>query len=97
MPTYSPLISVIERSQPQQIELDSHADTTLFGRNFLILSYTGRECDVMPYTDTYKSVKGVPMVTAATAWTCQDSGQTYLMVTHTLFGIHPAPLLFCSL
>ncbi len=62
--------------------MDSHADTTVFGRNLLILNYTGRECDVMPYTDTYESVKGVPIVTAATAWTCQDSGQTYIMVFH---------------
>ena len=30
------------------VELDSHADTTVFGRNFLIMNYTGRECDVMP-------------------------------------------------
>ena len=64
------------------VELDSHADTTVFGRNFLIMNYTGRECDVMPYTDTYESVKGVPIVTAATAWTCQDSGQTYILIIH---------------
>ena len=64
------------------IELDSHADTTVFGKNFLILHYTGRECDVLPYTDTYESVKGVPIVSAATAWTCQQSGQTYILVFH---------------
>ena len=64
------------------IELDSHADTTVFGRNFLVMHYTGRECDVMPYTDTYESVKGVPIVTAATAWTCLESGQTYIFVLH---------------
>ena len=64
------------------VELDSHADTTVFGKNFLILHYTGRECDVMPYSDTYESIKGVPIVTAATAWTCQDSGETYILVFH---------------
>ncbi len=64
------------------VELDSHADTTVFGKNFLILHYTGRECDVLPYTDTYESVKGVPIVTAATAWTCLESGQTYILVLH---------------
>ena len=64
------------------VELDSHADTTVFGQNFLILHYTGRECDVMPYSDTYESIKGVPIVTAATAWTCQDSGETYILVFH---------------
>ena len=64
------------------VELDSHADTTVFGKNFLLLAYTGRECDVMPYTDTYESVKGVPIVSAATAWTCMDTGQTYILVVH---------------
>ena len=64
------------------VELDSHADTTVFGKNFLILHYTGRECDVLPYTDTYESVKGVPIVTAATAWTCLESGHTYILVLH---------------
>ena len=64
------------------VELDSHADTTVFGRNFLILGYTGRECDVMPYTDTYESVKGVPIVTAATAWTNLESGETFILVFH---------------
>ncbi len=36
----------------------------------------------MPYTDTYISVKGVPIVNAATAWTCMESGQTYIFVFH---------------
>ena len=73
---------VPEESTVGTIELDSHADTTVFGRNFLVISYTGRECDVLPYTDTYESVKGVPIVTAATAWTCQDTGQTYILILH---------------
>ena len=64
------------------MELDSHADTTVFGKNFLILHYTGRECDVMPYTDTYEAVKGVPIVSAATAWTSQVTGQTYILILH---------------
>ena len=62
------------------IELDSHADTTVFGKNFIVLTYTGRECDVMPYTDTYESVKGVPIVSAATAWTCMETNQTYILI-----------------
>ncbi len=64
------------------VELDSHADTSVFGRYFLVIEYTGRECDVMPYPDTYESVKGVSVVSAATAWTCMDTGQTYILVIH---------------
>ena len=37
---------------------------------------------MLPYTDTYESVKGVSIVTAATAWTCLESGQTYILVFH---------------
>ena len=62
------------------MELDSHADTVVLGRNSVVLHYTGRECDVSPYSDTYKSIKGVPIVTGATAWTCQFSGTTYILV-----------------
>ena len=62
------------------MELDSHADTVVLGRNSVVLTYTGRECDVSPYSDTYKSITGVPIVTGATAWTCQFSGMTYILV-----------------
>ena len=49
-------------------ELDSHADTTVAGANYIILSYTGKECDVTPYRDDYEAVTNIPIVTAATAW-----------------------------
>ena len=63
-----------------RMELDSHADTCVLGRNFIIMHYTGRECDVAPYTDQYDSVKGVPIVTGATAYTDQDTGETVILV-----------------
>ena len=61
-------------------ELDSHADTTVAGSNCVILSYTGKECDVVPYREDYESVKGVPIVHAATAWQSPHTGQTYILV-----------------
>ena len=60
-------------------ELDSHADTTVAGSNCVILQYTGKECDVSPYRDDYESIKGVPIVHAATAWQSPHSGQTYIL------------------
>ena len=63
-----------------RMELDSHADTVVLGRNCVIMQYTGRECDVSPYTDTYAAIKGVPIVTGATAWTCQSTGETTILV-----------------
>ena len=32
-------------------ELDSHADTFVAGRNCILMHYTERVCDVMPYSD----------------------------------------------
>ena len=63
-----------------RIELDSHADTTVFGKCFILLSYTGRECDVAPYTETYDAIKNIPIVLAATAWTSLESTETYILV-----------------
>ena len=61
-------------------ELDSHADTTVAGANCIILSYTGKECDVSPYRDDYESIKNIPIVTAATAWQSPSSGATYILI-----------------
>jgi len=62
-------------------ELDSHADTCALGQNFLPLAFTGRVCDVSPYNATaYQPERDVPIVSAATAFTCQRTGQTYILV-----------------
>ena len=62
------------------IEMDTHADTIVAGRNCIVLHGTGRECDVSPYSSDYEPLKGVPIVTAATAWQSPESGQTYILV-----------------
>ena len=65
-----------------QIELDTHADTCVLGINFIILHYTGRVCDVSPYSSEYESVKNVPIVSGATAWTDRQTGETYILIVH---------------
>jgi hypothetical protein len=60
--------------------MDTHADTCVLGPNFVILHFTGRECDVSPYTEVYESVKAVPIVSGATAWTDEETGLTYILV-----------------
>ena len=64
------------------MELDSHADTVVLGNNCVIVSFTGRECDVSPYIESYDSIKGVPIVTGATAWTSDRTGETLILVFH---------------
>lgn len=61
-------------------ELDSHADSIVAGSNCVILTYSGKECDVSPYREDYETIKNVPIVTAATAWQSPITGQTYILV-----------------
>ena len=63
-----------------QIELDSHADTIVCGANCSIIHYTGKECDVSPYTDTYEAIKSVPIVRAGTAFDHPETGVTFIFV-----------------
>ena len=52
-----------------RLELDTHVEKIVFGQSCILLSKTGRECDVSPYTDEYEAIKNVPIVLAETAWT----------------------------
>ena len=63
-----------------RLEFDTHADTIVLGANCVILSYTGKECDVSPYTETYESIKNVPVVSGATLWTNKTDGQEFILV-----------------
>ena len=63
-----------------RIELDSHADTIVLGANCVVLSHTGQTCEVMPYSDTYKAITDVPVVTGATLWTSPHDGDEYILI-----------------
>ena len=63
-----------------RIELDSHSDTKFLDCNYVILTYTVKECKVLPYSDEYKSIQHVPVVTGATSWTCPHSGENFIIV-----------------
>jgi Reverse transcriptase (RNA-dependent DNA polymerase) len=63
-----------------RMELDSHADTIVLGRNAIVLQYTSRECDVSPYSDSYEPIRNVPIVKGATAITSAITGETLILV-----------------
>ena len=65
-----------------RIELDTHADATVLGSNCVVLSYTGKECEVSPYSSQYEAVQNVPVVTGATVWTNAADGTAYLLIFH---------------
>ena len=62
--------------------MDTHADTTVLGSNCVVLSYTGKECEVSPYSSQYEAVWNVPVVTGATVWTNAADGMAYLLIFH---------------
>ena len=64
------------------IELDTHADTTVLGLNCVVLSYSGKECEVSPYSSQYKAVQNVPVVMWAMVWTNAADGTAYLLIFH---------------
>jgi hypothetical protein len=51
------------------VELDTHADTCVAGKNFIVLSFNGRE-----------AVQNIPIVLAATAIQHPNSGETLILV-----------------
>ena len=65
-----------------RIELDSHTDTIVLSKNAIVLSFTGKTCQVSPYNNTYKAITNVPVVTGATLWTDPGDGQEYILVFH---------------
>lgn len=60
-------------------EMDSHADTCVAGPNFVILEFTGEQCDVTPYTNDYQPITNVSVVNAATAYTDEATGMTLIL------------------
>ena len=55
---------------------------TVLGSNCVVLSYTGKECEVSPYSSEYEAVQNVPIVTGATVWTNATDGTAYLLIFH---------------
>jgi hypothetical protein len=60
--------------------MDTHAENCVAGSNFLVCEFDGTTCEVTPFTDQeYQSMKGVPIVSAAKAWTDEETGETIIL------------------
>ena len=57
----------------------SNSDTCFLGSNFIALSHSNRSADIYPYSDEYKAIKNVPIVSGATAYDHPD-GNTYILI-----------------
>ena len=61
-------------------ELDSHADTTVAGRNCRLFSETGKTVFVSPFSESYDPIPGIPIGSAAMRWTNPENGEPLLLV-----------------
>ena len=62
-------------------EMDTNADTTCIGMNFVILSYTQRVAQVFAYDPSLPPTE-VPIVSGATAYDCPITSVTYILVVN---------------
>ena len=44
------------------------------------MHYTGKECDLPLYTDTYESIKSVPIVQSSTEYENPETGETTILI-----------------
>jgi hypothetical protein len=75
----SPLAAALCYETPLPTEMDNHADTHCFGKNFIILEYTRQQCSVAPFLAEYNETRNIDIVTGATAVDLQD-GTTIICV-----------------
>lgn len=68
-----------------RLEVDSHADTFVAGRNCMLMHYTERVCDVMPYSDDYEAKTQVPIVQAATGFTSSNGSRFILIFNEAIW------------
>ena len=59
-------------------EMDNHADTHCFGRNFRPIYWTGQECTVAPFLAEYSEQCNIRICTGATAYTL-PSGEVIIL------------------
>ena len=64
---------------PLPLEIDNHADTHCFGRNFLPFSWSGLLCSVSPFLDECSSTEDIEICSAATAYT-KETGETIILI-----------------
>ena len=48
-------------SEANRCEMDSHADTTVCGANFVNIGDTGETVEVSPFTQEYEAIPDIPI------------------------------------
>ena len=63
-----------------KIDLYSHVDMIVCNSNWIVMHFTGKECDVSPYTDAYENIKAVSIVQKLTAHKNPETGETTILI-----------------
>ena len=65
-------------------EMDTLADTSYAGRNWTVVEYTGKACDVYGFTKDGEPQKGIPIATCATVVVDPKTGQDVMLIGHEM-------------
>ena len=68
-----------------RVEMDSHADTFVAGRNCILMHCTERVCDVMPCSEEHEAKSDIPIVQVATGYTAAN-GKRFALITPRPYG-----------
>jgi hypothetical protein len=61
-------------------ELDLHADTSVAGSNCVVMEVTEQTVNLSAFADVHGVMKNIPIVTAATAFDDENTGDTYILI-----------------
>jgi len=65
-----------------RMEIDNHADTCCFGANFMPTYFTGKVCEVTPFSEEYDAMTNIQVVGAYTVYDDKETGETYILEFH---------------
>ena len=76
----------VRATSSSRCEPDSHADTTVAGKNMCMLEPTGIKVNIAAYSDGVSQLTDIPIATAGTVFDCPTTGASWLLIFHeTLF------------
>jgi hypothetical protein len=76
----------VRATSSSRCEPDSHADTTVAGKNMCMIEPTGVKVNIAAYSDEVSQLTDIPIATAGTVFDCPTTGASWLLVFHeTLF------------
>jgi hypothetical protein len=81
----------VRATSSSRCEPDSHADTTVAGKNMCMIDPTGIKVDIATNLDEVSQLTDIPIATAGTVFDCPTAGaSSWLLVFHETLLLEPA-------